>query len=535
MNLIYLALPIYMMVVYDKVLFSFSRASLSALVAGVSISLLMMGLLDFFRTRMLGQAGNDLAQRMVPFVFKSMQEDAAGINRQGYTRGIYDLELLRDALVRGHVSNLLDLPWVLVYLCVLYFIHPLVGLVSIAGVFLVTVFQLLLRKLEAKRYTMADVAFQASEDFAGSCLRHAQVIAGMGMFSSVMEKYRNRYDKVLVVRSRADGFHSVVGSLIRLLQLTVVAAVFTAGAFVFFTNEITMGTLFACVIIITRLFYPFDRSLLNMKASIEAVAAYKRLRQYVDTRQPKSKLSLPAPQGRFTAQAVTLALDSRTVLHNISFALEPGETLGVLGPSACGKTSLCKMLLGIWPALAGKIRVDGAEISQWPEDELGKYLGYLPQESALFAGTVAENISRLGGVDSEKIVKAAQKAGVHEMILKLPNGYETQIDQTGKNLAAGQRQLISLARAIYGDPKIVILDEPQTHLDELGLRMLGFALQNLKLEKTTTIVVTDRPNLIMNMDKLLVIKEGQVAMYGPAKEVVSELAKSQQPQQKAGV
>ena len=535
MNLIYLALPIYMMVIYDKVLFSFSTASLFTLATGIMISFVMMALIDYFRARMLGQAGNDLVQKMMPYVFKSMQEDAAGIKRSGYTRGLLDLELLRDAFVRGHILNILDLPWVLVYLAVLYFIHPMMGFVGIGGVFLITMFQLLLKKIETKRYTVADVTFQAGADFADNCLRHAQLISGMGMLSAAMEQYRTRYEKSLAERSGADAFQSAFGTVIRLLQMAVVAAVFTTGAFVFFTHEITGGAIFAGVIVIARVFYPFERSLLNMKTAVEAAAAYKRLKQFVNTQEFRPKLSLPVPEGRFSAEAVTLSLDSRTVLYNISLALEPGETLGVFGPSAAGKTCLCKVLLGIWPALTGKVRLDGAQLSQWPEKELGQYLGYMPQAPDLFPGSVAENISRFEEMDSEKIVKAAQRAGVHEMILKLPQGYETRIDQTGKNLAAGQRQLISLARALYGDPKFVVLDEPHTYLDDLGLRMVLTALKNLKQENVTTIVVSDRPNLIVNMDKLLVIKEGQMAMYGPGKDVLNQLANNKQSQQAAGV
>jgi ABC-type protease/lipase transport system fused ATPase/permease subunit len=286
--------------------------------------------------------------------------------------------------------------------------------------------------------------------------------------------------------------------------------------------------------IIARLFYPFERSLSDMKGSIEAMAAYKRLKHFVDTREKETKLSLPVPEGKFDVEAITLALNGRTIVHNISFALEPGETLGVFGPSSAGKTSLCRVLLGIWPALAGKVRLDGAQIAQWPGDELGKYVGYMPQEPELFQASVARNISRLMEADSEKVVKAAQKAGIHEMILKLPQGYDTKIDATGKNLAAGQRQLISLARALYGDPKFVVMDEPHTHLDDLGLKMLFHALNNLRQEKITTIVVTDRPALLANMNKLLLIKEGQVAMYGPGKEVLNQLANRQQPQQAAG-
>ena len=542
-NLIYLAVPIYMMIVYDRVLYSFSQATLYTLGAGVLISLLIMGLMDYLRARILGQAGDNMAREMMPFVIKSMHEDAAGINGHGYTRGLLDLELLRNSIVRGQIFYILDLPWVLFYLGVLYIMHPLVGAVAVGAVVMVSVFQTLLKILEKKRYTVADVAFQANADFVTTCLNQSELVAGMGMLPGIMEKYSDRYNKVLALRSGADAFQSGTGAVIRLLHMTCLAAVFGAGAYVFFTDAITAGTIFASVIIVVRLFYPFERSLCDMKASIEAMAAYKRLKNFVNTKKQKKKLSLPVPDGKYDTEAITLALAGRTILHNISFALEPGETLGILGPSSCGKTSLCKVLLGIWPAVAGKVRLDGAELAQWPGDELGKYMGYLPQEAGLFPASVAENISRFQGefqgglkeVDSEKVVKAAQKAGVHEMILKLANGYDTKIDQTGKNLAAGQRQLICLARALYGEPKLVVLDEPHTHLDELGLRSVFLALNNLKKEKITTIVVTDRPNLLLNMDKILVIKEGQVAMYGPGKDVLNKLANKQQPQQAAGV
>lgn len=534
-NLIYLAIPLYMMVVYDRVLFSFSRPTLYALSAGVLICLIVMGLVDYLRMRILGQAGNSLARKMTPFIVKSMQADAAGITGQGYVRGLYDLELLKDAVVHGRIFYILDLPWVLIYLGVLYFLHPLVGAMAVAGVFIVTVCQLFLRKLEKKRYVVADVAFQANADFVGTCLQQAGIVSGMGMLPAVVGKYSDRYWKILAEKSGADVSQASVGAVLRMLHVMATAAVFGAGAFVFFGDGMTAGAIFAGVIILARLFYSFERSLSDMKFSIEAMAAYKRLKLFVDTRKPEKKLSLPVPEGKFDAQAVTLAVDGRTILHNISFALEPGETLGVFGPSSSGKTSLCKVLLGIWPPLAGKVRLDGAEIAHWHQDEFGTYVGYLPQEPELFPASVAQNISRLQEPDSEKVVKAAQKAGVHQMILKLPQGYDTKIDRTGKNLAAGQRQLISLARALYGDPKFVVLDEPHTHLDDLGLKILFAALNNLKQDKITTVVVTDRSNLLVNMDKLLMIKEGQVAMYGPGKEVLNQLAGRQQPQQVAGV
>lgn len=533
-NLIYLALPLYMMIVYDRVLFSFSLATLYTLGAGVMFSFIVMGIIDYLRMQILGKAGNALALEMLPFVVKSMHRDAAGLNGQGYVRGLEDLERLRNAIVHGRIFYFLDIPWIIIYLWVLYIIHPLVGVVALGAVFLVAMFQILLKKFEKKRYTLADVAFGANGDFVKSCLAHGELVSAMGMLPAITAKHGEQEMKVLSVRSGADAFHFGAGAFIRFLYVTSLAGVFGIGAFAFFSDELTAGAIFAGVIILARIFIPLERGLSDMKASTEAMAAYRRLKQFVNMEKEKKKLSLPVPKGKFDAQGVSLALNGKMVLHNISFALEPGETLGILGPSSVGKTSLCKVLLGIWPAVAGKVRLDGAELSQWPDDELGRLQGYLPQEIELFPGTVAENISRLQAVDSEKVVIAAQKAGIHGMILKLPQGYDTKLDGTCKNLSAGQRQLISLARALFDDPKLVVLDEPHTHLDDTGLRMLFYALNNLKQAKITTLMVTDRPNLLVNMDKILVIQEGQVAMYGPGKEVLNQLANKQAPQQAVG-
>jgi ATP-binding cassette, subfamily C, bacterial EexD len=534
-NLIYLSLPIYMMVVYDRVLFSFSMATLTTMIVGVLISLFVMGLIEYFRTRMIGQFGNILAQRVAPSMLKSMHKDGAGINRQGYIRGPEDLERVRNTIVQGQFFSFLDLPWILIFLGILFFIHPLIGGVATAAVFMAAFFQVLLGVLEKRRYTVADVAFQANTDFARICLQHAEIVAGMGMLPRIRERYLERYFKVLALHAEADALHSGIGSVIRFLHLTALVAVFGSGVIVFFSDKITTGAIFAAVMISARIFYPFERSLVDMKATIEALASYKRLQHFVSLDEKNSKLSLPKPKGKFEAESLSLALNGKAVVHNISFVLQPGETLGIVGPSASGKTSLCKILLGIWPAVAGKVRLDGAEIGQWPEDELRQYTGYMPQEPELFPVSVAENIARLMAVDSEKVVKAAQKAGAHEMILKLPQGYDTKIDQTGKNLAAGQRQLISLARALYGDPKLVILDEPHSLLDDQGNNMVLHALNILKQENITTLVVSDRSNLLVNLDKLLVINDGQMVLYGPSKEVINQLANRQQPQQAAGV
>lgn len=533
MNLMYLAVPAYMMVVYDRALFSFSRPTLYALILGVLISLFAMGILDFIRMRMLGQAGNYLAQKMTPFILDSMMTDSDGIIRQGYNRGLYDLDLLRDSVVRGNLFYILDLPWVLIYLGVLYYIHPMTGGLAISGIFIVTMFQILLWKLNKRQYAATDMAFHENTTIVNACYQKAESISGMGLFSAAVETYKKRYQKILAGKSEADAFQAGIGAIVRMLHGIIPAAVFGAGVVVFFQHEISAGAVFACVIIAARLFSPFEKSLTEMKSSIDAVAAFQRLKDFVSTQKEKELLSLPAPEGKLDAESVTLVINTKTILNNISFSLNPGEGLGILGASASGKTSLCKALLGLWPLSAGKVRLDGAQISLWPKDEFGRYIGYVPQEPELFPATVAQNISRLKEVDSEKVVKAAQKAGAHEMILKLPNGYDTFVQE--KNIAASQRQLISIARALYDDPKLVVMDAPHTHLDDLGLKSIFIILNALKKEKTTTIVVTDRINLLLSMDKMLVIREGQVAMYGPSKEVITQLSNKQQPQQAAGV
>ena len=531
-NLIYLAVPIYMMVIYDRVLFSFSHATLFTLSTGLLISLFAMGLLEYFRSKMLIQAGIDLEQKMYPFVLSSMHKNALSLSSQTYTRGLEDLKLLKDAIINYRILWLLDLPWILIYLALLYFMHPLLGLAGIAGVAMVSFFQLLLWILGKKRYTTADVIFNTGSNFINTTLQNAELISEMGMLKGVLNRHEAFHEKVLAMQAEADGFKAATGTVIETLYIISAVAVFGIGAYLFFDGKITVGIIFASVVVITKIFYPFQQSLASMKLSIEAIAAYKRLKEFVDTKKHKKSLSLPEPEGKLEAENIVLAINGRTILHNISFSLEPGETLGIIGPSAAGKTSLCKVLLGIWPALAGKVRLDGAEISQWSSDDLDKYVGYLPQETVLFPGKVDENISRLQAIDSDKVIKASKMAGVYNMILKLPQGYDTRIDNTGRNLSAGQRQLISLARALYNDPKVLIMDEPHSALDDFGLKALLETLNILKKEKTTTIIITDRPNLLGSADKILMIKEGQSAMYGPAKDVFKQLL-NQQPVQPA--
>ena len=528
-NLIYLALPVYMMITYDRVLFSFSKATLYTLSIGVLICLFVMAVLDYFKSRMLIMAGNHLVQDMEPHVIRGITEN------RDYTRGLSDLECIRSAVVDGQAVHLLELPWVLIYLVILYLIHPLVGQAAILAVFLAATAQILLWILEKKNWIVADAACYENNKFITTCMAHNRMLSAMGMVPAIADRYREKQMKIMKLRTSAQAIYSAVGAMARLIHIAGPVAVFTAGAFVFFSHELTAGGIFGGVVISFRLFGPLDRSLGEMAVAIKATAALKRLGKLVDTAVPRKKLSLPAPEGRVELQEVSLALAGKPILRNISLALEPGESLGILGPASSGKSSLCRILAGFRPPSAGKIRLDKAEMSQWPAHELGKYVGYLPQQPALLPGTVAENIARFETADAEKVVAAAKLAGVHEILLKLDQGYDTLIMENADNLSTGLAQMISMARTVYTNPKLVVMDTPQACLDEAGLSILDTFIKRLKAQKTTTAVVIDRPNFLINMDKILVIKEGQAAMLGPAKEVLAKLVPPQQPRQAAGV
>ena len=533
LNLIFLAVPIYMLVVYDRVLYSFSTATLVTLAGGVLISLVAVAALEYVQARMLAQAGNNLLQQMAPRVVRFMQADAAGVSTQRYDRGLEDLETVRDAMIQGRLFYWLDIPWMMVYLFVLYIVHPLVGGIALAGVVMAVAFQLLLKLIENKRYTLSDVGLAANRNRVNTGANQAQLVFAMGMARDIAGKYLDRYARLQKIKSRAEQIHAGIGAVILFVHRVFFTGVFTAGVLAFFNDEMSAGMMFAAVMVAVRLLFPLERYLTGMKSLINAKNAFKRLEHHLVTEAVQEKITLPEPTGRIQVQGLGLSVPGKTLVQNVSLDLEPGQMLGITGPNDSGKSVLCRLLTGIWPAGAGEIRLDGALISQWSEKALGRYVGYMPQEPDLLPGTVAENIARFSMIGSDPVIQAARAAGVHDMILKLPQGYDTPVENTGRHLSAGRRQLISLARALYGAPRFMVLDEPHTFLDDAGLTLLQGVIQTLKKEKITAVIVTDRPRILSNMDKLLVIKEGRPAMYGPAHEVMAQLAGRQQSRQPA--
>lgn len=522
-NTLQLVFPVYMLLIYDKVLVSRSLPTLMTVTVGAVMALAVMACLDFLRSRLLVRASVAVDRTLTRPVITEMVRDSARIDSKSYREGILDINTVRNFLAGNAAFSFFDLPWVPIYILAIYLMHPLLGWLAIGGACVLLVLGLSQEYLTGKRFAMAKSMERSSGQLVNYGLRNAEVIVGMNMLPGLSERWMRAQDQSLLLQTNAYRFSSLLGSLAKTFRASMQVFVYGVGAYLVVRNEATAGVMIAASVIVRQALGPVDSIMSTWKQTVEARAAYKRLQQLLESTQVKNVMELPEPQGRLEVESLGLALAGRPLLSGVSFALEPGESMGLIGPSGAGKSSLCRLLLGIWPATSGKVRLDGAEIFSWDSDVLGQYIGYLPQDVELFTGTVAENIARMDEVDSGKVIEAATLAGVHDMILRMPNGYDTQIGDMGMQLSGGQKQLVGLARVFYGTPRLVILDEPNSNLDERGEKALLAALGQLKDHGATTIMVTHKPSLLTSVDKILVLKEGQVAMFGPRDEIFKAL------------
>lgn len=522
-NTLQLVFPIYMLLIYDKVLVSRSLPTLMTVTVGAVMALAVMASLDFLRSRLLVRASVAVDRTLTHPVITEMVRDAARIDSKSYREGILDINTVRNFLAGNAAFSFFDLPWVPIYILAIYLMNPLLGWLAIAGACVLLVLGLSQEFLTGKRFAMAKTMERRSGQLVSFGLRNAEVITGMNMLPGLAERWMQAQDQALLLQTNAYRFSSLLGSLSRTFRSSMQVFVYGVGAYLVLENEATAGVMIAASIIVRQALGPVENVMNTWKQTVEARAAYKRIKDLLEAAKTRNVMDLPEPQGRLDAEGIGLALSGRHLLNNVSFALSPGESMGLIGPSGAGKSSLCRLLLGIWPASSGKVRLDGADIFSWDNDALGQHVGYLPQDVELFAGTVAENIARMGDVDSEKVIEAAVLAGVHDLILRMPNGYDTPIGDMGMQLSGGQRQLVGLARVFYGKPRLVILDEPNSNLDERGEKALLAALGQLKEQGATTIMVTHKPSLLTSVDKMLVLKDGQVAMFGPRDEIFRAL------------
>lgn len=527
-NLLMLVPPMYMLQVYDRVLSTQSTDTLLMLTLLVIFLFAIMGGLELVRSRILVRVGNRLDtminERLYSAMFRRSLVSTGGQSAQPLS----DLTSLRQFLTGNSLFAFFDAPWVPIYIGVMFLFHPWLGIFAICAGLVLVALAIANEKSTQKLLSEANSEHIQAQNLANSNLRNAEVLHAMGMLPGIMGRWSRRHHEFLAKQSQASDRAGALTNTSKVIRMMAQSLILGLAALLVLKGELTGGMVIAGSILMGRALAPIDQMIGGWKGFVGARGAYKRLNELL-TQIPdeQRRMTLPKPQGHISVENVAAAPPGSRMatLRGINFTVEPGEHIGIIGPSAAGKSTLARVLLGIWPSQVGDVRLDGGDITQYNRDELGPHIGYLPQDIELFDGTISENIARFGDVDPQKVVSAAKKAGVHGMILELPNGYDSVISAGSGALSGGQRQRVGLARALYGNPVFMVLDEPNANLDDAGERALAESIAQLKAEGTTLFVVSHRQSVLKHMDQLLVMKDGQVSMFGPRDQVLAQFAK----------
>jgi PrtD family type I secretion system ABC transporter len=520
-NLALLTVPLYMLQLYDRVLTSRSESTLVALTALAVAMLAGMGALDWIRSRVLVRVGAGLDEKLGGRVFSAVFAQTLRMPGGARSQYLRDLDSLRQFLTGSGPFALFDAPWLPIYLLVVFLLHPILGGVALVGAVLLLVVALANELSTRRALDQAGSDSIGAASFAEAALRNSEVLEALGMLGGIRARWSARHRRALAHQAVASDRAGTFTALSKGLRLLLQVAVLGTGAALVIQQSVSPGAMIAASILASRALAPVEQAIANWRGFTAARQAYGRLSALLkENPAVPARMRLPAPRGELTVENLVGAPPgaTRPVLRDISFSLEPGEALGIVGPTASGKSTLARHLVGVWPPARGSVRLDGASLADWNRDELG----YLPQDVELFEGTVAENVSRFeANPTPDAIVAAARQAGVHEMILGLPMGYDTPIGVGGTALSAGQRQRVALARALYGDPVLVVLDEPNASLDVAGDQALTGAILGLRKRGATVVVIAHRPAAISAVDRVLVLKEGQVAALGPKEQVLT--------------
>jgi PrtD family type I secretion system ABC transporter len=525
LNLALLAPALYMVQVFDRVFASRSVETLVMLSVAALLALALGYCMDTVRAGSLAWAGAALERRLSPAALAGALRQAAATPGRVDTDALRDIGKLRAFLGGGGIQALFDAPWLPIYLLVIAFMHPLLGATAALGAGVIAAIAVLAERLTREATAQVLQKSRGASRHVEALARNAEVIVGMGMTQAALGAWQVRHDELLTARMRLGTASARVAAAARIARQGLQLAMLGIGASLVIGADASPGIMVAATILLGRALQPLENLIGGWKTLLDARGAWQRLTERASIASGAGALELPAPSGRLQVERVVFgpAPMRPALIKGVGFTLEPGESLGLIGPSASGKTTLLRLILGLWKPQAGSVRLDGADIALWERSALGKHVGYLPQDVALLAGTVAENIARLGPVDSTRVVAAARLAHAHDMILRLPQGYETEIGEAGAVLSGGQRQRIALARALYGEPRLVVLDEPNANLDAEGEAALQAALRELKARGVTVIMAGHRPALMSQLDKLAVLNGGVLEAFGAAAAVVSRL------------
>ena len=526
-NVLALASPIYMMQLYDRVVSSRSIDTLIMLTLMFALAIAALVALDTLRGQVLARLGTWLDERLGPTVIAAgLRASLATANAGRGGEALRDLATVRSFLSGPTTTPLMDAPWAPLFIGLLYILHPLLGFAGLASGFVLFGLAVLNEVVTKNPLQQANRAAARTMRTVEAAFRNAEAVESMGMRDGVVRLWRREAHASKLAQETAGNRAALVQALSKYTRLMVQSAIMGVGAWLVIEDHASPGVMFGASFLVARALAPVENAIVTWKSVVSARLAYRRLQQLLEAVPPTPKgMSLPRPEGELGVERLVFAPPGADtpILRGISFALGAGEVLGLVGPSAAGKTTLARCITGTWRPSSGHVRLDGADIAVWHAADGGQHLGYLPQDVELFAGTVRDNIARLGDAQPEAIIDAAKLAGLHEMIMRLPRGYDSDIGEGGLKLSGGQRQRIGLARALFGGPRLVVLDEPNSSLDSEGEAALIEAIAQLKARGTTLIVIAHRPSILQHADKVLVLREGAVAAFGSRDEVIAKL------------
>jgi PrtD family type I secretion system ABC transporter len=527
-NLLYLTGSLFMLEVYDRVLPSRSVPTLVGLAVLAGGLYMAQGVLDLIRIRILGRIGTALDESLNSRVFDTIVRLplTAGARNEGL-QPLRDLDNIRSFLSGMGPGAFFDLPWLPFYLAICFAFHVMIGLTALVGAIILVTLTVVTEFMSRRPAREALGLAARRNDLAATSRRNAEVLVAMGMSGRLNKRWSEANQNYLAGNQRASDVSGGLGAIAKVMRMTLQSAVLAVGAYLVIHQEATAGIIIAGSILSARALAPVDLAIAHWKGFVAARQSWHRLNRLLESLPAQSAQTLlQSPSSRLAVEAVSIAPpgDQKIVVQDVTFTLEAGNGLGVIGPSGSGKSSLVRALVGVWQPFRGKVRLDGAALDQWSSDVLGRHVGYLPQDVELFAGSVAQNICRFDPeAGSEAIIAAAKEAGVHQMIIKMRDGYDTQIGEQGTSLSAGQAQRVALARALYGDPFLIVLDEPNSNLDTEGDEALTRAVRAARERGAIVVVVAHRPVGIEAVDMLLVLKEGRVHAFGPKDTVLGQV------------
>ena len=530
-NMLMLMPAIYMLSLYDSVLTSRNEMTLLMLTLIMLGAYVFLGALEYVRSFILIRVGAQfdmkLNKRVYTAAFEQSLKQADGNGGQA----LKDLTNLRQFLTGNALFAIFDAPWFPIFLFVIFMFHPALGVLGTCGTIILIALAYVNERISHKPLTEANAMAVASTNVASNNLRNAEVIEAMGMLPNIQSRWYQLHSRFLNLQAEASEKAGTITALSKSFSLILQSLMLGLGALLVLENHITPGMMIAGSILFSKAVAPVQLLISVWKQVGSTRSAYERLTKLLEQNPAREAgMALPKPKGVIAVENVTAIPPGGKfpVIKGLSFSLAAGDVLGIIGPSGSGKSTLARLLVGVWSAAAGKVRLDGADVYLWNKDELGPHIGYLPQDIELFAGTVSENIARFGEIDAEKVILAAKRAGVHEMILNMPMGYDTPLGDGGTGLSGGQKQRLGLARAMYDDPSLIVLDEPNSNLDDVGEQALLAAIMDLRKRGKTIVLITHRTSIISATSKLLLLQEGMAKMFGATNQIVEALTKQQQ-------